>query len=131
MIFDTESNLRRLSCVDSTNFPLLQIDDENIESMGNIKYLGMQTDPSLKWKEQINLAIVKISRGIGMLKYSKRYLPMQTIQMMYFSIVDPHLRFCCAVRGGAGDTIIKNCKSSKTGQLLSSQTVLYIKHRCH
>ena len=42
-----------------------------------------------------------------MLKYSKRYLSLQTIQMMYFSIVDSHFRYCCSVWGCAGDTSIR------------------------
>ena len=70
-------------------------------------YLRVQIDPSLNWKEQINVAIGKISRGIGMLKYSERYLSLQTIQRMYFSIVDSHFRYCCCVWGCAGDTTLR------------------------
>ena len=39
-----------------------------------------------------------------MLKYSKIYLPLQTTQRMYFSIVDSHFR---SVWGCTGDTILK------------------------
>ena len=107
MILGTIPNLRRLDSNDSNSFPLFQINGDEIESTGNIKYLGFQIDPSLNWKEQINVAIGKISRGIGMLKYSKRYLSLQTIQRMYFSIVDSHFRYCCSVWGCAGDTTLR------------------------
>ena len=98
-------------------FPLFQINGDKIEStVNNIKYLGVQIDPSLNWKEQINVAIGKISIGIGMLKYSKRYLSLQTIQWMYFSIVDSHFRYCCCVWGCAGDTILRKfAKAKKSG----------------
>ena len=66
-------------------------------NLQKIKYLGIKIDPTLNWKGQINEAIVKISRGIGMLKYTKRYLPLHTIQSMYYSIEDPHFRYCCSV----------------------------------
>ena len=107
MILGTVPNLRRLDSNDSNSFPLFQINGDEIESTGNTKYLGVQIDPSLNWKEQINVAIGKISRGIGMLKYSKKYLSLQTIQRMYFSIVDSHFRYCCSVWGCAGDTTLR------------------------
>ena len=107
MILGTVPNLRRLDSNDSNSFPLFQINGDEIESTGNIKYLGVQIDPSLNWKEQINVAIGKISRGIGMLKYAKRYLSLQTIQRMYFSIVESHFRYCCSVWGCAGDTALR------------------------
>ena len=86
-----------------------------MESTDNVKYLGLKIDSSLNWKEQINTISSKISRGIGMLKHSKRHLPLYTIQSMYNSIVDPHLRYHCSVWGCAGDSIIKNCKSYTIG----------------
>ena len=52
--------LRRLDSNDSNSFPLFQINGDEIESTGNIKYLGVQIDPSLNWKEKINVAIGKI-----------------------------------------------------------------------
>ena len=107
MILGTVPNFRRLDSNDSNSFPLFQINGDEIESTGNIKYLGVQIDPSLNWKEQINIAIGKISRGIGMLKYAKRYLSLQTIQRMYFSIVESHFRYCCSVWGCAGDTALR------------------------
>ena len=107
MILGTVPNLRRLDSNDSNSFPLFQISGDEIESTGNIKYLGVQIDSSLNWKEQINVAIGKISRGIGMLKYAKRYLSLQTIQRMYFSIVGSHFRYCCSVRVCAGDTALR------------------------
>ena len=47
-------------------------------------------------KEQIYGAIGKIFRGMGMRKYWKRYLPLETIQIMYFSTVVP-LSYGCSV----------------------------------
>ena len=91
MIFGTEPNLRRIFRDTSTCFPLFQINDDKIESTDNIKYLGINIDPSLNWIEQINTVRSKISGRIGMLKHSKRYLPLYTMQRIYNSIVDPHL----------------------------------------
>ena len=96
MIFGTEPSLKRMFRDTSASFPLFQINDDKIESDDNIKYFGLRIDSSLKLKEQITTITSKISRGIGMLKYSKRYLPLHTFQRMYNSIVDTHLRYCCS-----------------------------------
>ena len=83
MILGTVPNLRRLDCNDSNSFPLFQMNVDEIESTGNIKYLGVQIDPSLNWKEPINVAISRISpRGKGMLKNSKRYFSLSGVVLM-------------------------------------------------
>ena len=46
--------------------------------------------------------IKKVSRGIGMLKYSKRYLPKENLMMLYRSLVGPYFRYCCCVWGSCG-----------------------------
>ena len=63
-------------------------------------------DQHLNWKEQITTIKKKVSRRIGMLKYSKKYLPLLTIQSMYKSLVEPYLRYCCPVWGSCGSTAI-------------------------
>ena len=47
MILGTVPNLRRLDCNDSNSFSLFQINGDEIESTGDIKYLGAQIDLSL------------------------------------------------------------------------------------
>ena len=115
-IFGTEPNLRRIFRDTSTSFPLFQIIDGKIEYTDIIKYLGLKIDSSLIWKGQISTISSKISRGIGMFKHSKRYLPFYTIQRMYISIVDPRLRYCCSIWGCAGDSVIKKiAEATKSG----------------
>ena len=41
-----------------------------------------------------------------MLKYSKRYLPLLTIQSMYKSLIEPYFRYCCPAWGSCGSTAI-------------------------
>ena len=49
----------------------LQIKKDNLDMIGSNKYLGVQIDSELKWREHITFAIGKISRAVGMLKYAK------------------------------------------------------------
>ena len=71
------------------------------------KYLGIQIDKTLSWKEHINIIASKSSRGIGMLRYAKRYVPLSTVKTMYGSIVEPYLRYCCTVWGCCTETDLK------------------------
>ena len=55
----------------------------------------------------MNVAVGKISRGIGMLCILRNIF-IAKIQRMYFSIlVDPHLRYFSSVWGCAVDTILR------------------------
>ena len=71
------------------------------------KYLGVQVNQHLLWDEHLNVSTKKISRGIGMLKFAKRYLPLQTIQTMYKSLVEPYFRYCSPVWGNCGITALQ------------------------
>ena len=46
----------------------------------------------------------KISRGIGILRYSERYVPASTIKLMCKSLVELNFRYCCPVWGNVGGT---------------------------
>ena len=65
--------------------PLFTVGDETVSIVKQAKYLGVMVDQHLNWKEQISTIKKKVSSGIGMLKYSKKYLPLLTIQSMYKS----------------------------------------------
>ena len=86
--------------------PLFNVGEETVSIIKEAKYLGVMVDQYLNWKEQITAIKKKVSRGIGMLKYSKRYLPLLTIQSMYKSLVEPYFRYCCPVWGSCGSTAI-------------------------
>ena len=54
---------------------------------------------SLNWDQHINNLRTKVSRAIGFLKYSRKFLPQNLLSEMYRGIVEPHFRFCCSVWG--------------------------------
>ena len=82
-----------------TNF---NISDELIEQKTCVKYLGIQIDSQLKWKEHVESVSLKVSRAIGMIKYAKKFLPTETLKLLYRGLIEPHLRFCCSVWGSCG-----------------------------
>ena len=87
--------------------PSLHIGDEAISIITSTKYLGVQVDQFLNWDEHLVTVTKKVSRGLGMLRYAKRYLPLVTVQAMYKSLIEPHFRYCCPVWGAAGITALQ------------------------
>ena len=84
----------------------LKIRDNELVVIQRTKYLGVQIDCSLDWKEQINAVATKVSRVIGFLRYAKPFLPKASLKTFYTGIVEPHFRYCCSVWGCAGSSNI-------------------------
>ena len=47
-----------------------------------------------------------------MLRLAKRYLPLETVQMMYRSLIEPYFRYCYPVRGSAGSAKVAEIAES-------------------
>ena len=84
----------------------LKIRYNDLASVENTKYLGVQVDNSLDWKELIKSVSTKLSRAVGLLKYAKRFLPQNSLKTLYTSIIEHHFLYCCAVWGCCGTTEI-------------------------
>ena len=78
----------------------------DLEVVQNIKYLGVQIDHNLNWKEKVQAASTKISKAIGFFKYAKPFLPRESLKNRYTGIVELHFRYCCYVWGCIGSTDI-------------------------
>ena len=65
----------------------------------HIKYLRIEVEQLLNLEKHISALIKKISKGIGILRYRKRNLPLTTVHSMYRRNIEPHFRFCCSVWG--------------------------------
>ena len=90
-----------------TNLDLdLNLRESELEVVQKTKYLGVQIDCSLDWKEQIKAVSAKVSRAVGFLKHAKNFLPRETLKTLYTGIVEPHFRYCCSVLGCCGSTEI-------------------------
>ena len=51
---------------------------EDVTIVSDVKYLGVQVDQELKWTNHLTTVTNTISRGIGILRYAKQYLPLAT-----------------------------------------------------
>ena len=81
--------------------PFFYIGEDKISPITSIKYLGVHVDQYLNWEGHLLTIINTVSRGIGILRLAKRYLPLKTVQMMYRSLNEPYFRYCCPIWGSA------------------------------
>ena len=54
-----------------------KISEELIEQIKCVKCLGIQIDNQLKWKEHVASVSLKVSRGLGMVKYARKFFPFE------------------------------------------------------
>ena len=75
----------------------LEIRGRELDVFKKTKYLGVQVDNSLDWKEHLKAVSSKVSRAIGFLKHARNILPMASLKTLYSCIVEPNFRYCCSV----------------------------------
>ena len=56
------------------------IGSEKISMVKDTKYLGVYVDQHFSWDVQIANMVKKISKPLGMLRYSEQYLPIKSVQ---------------------------------------------------
>ena len=67
----------------------LKIRDNKLEIIQKTKYLGVQVDNSLNWKEPIKTVSTKVSRAVGFSKHAKTFLPLETLKTLSTGIIEP------------------------------------------
>ena len=101
------STKRKRNVLKSANHNLeLNIRSNELDVVQKTKYLGVQIDCSLDWKEQIKAVSAKVSRAIGFLKHAKKFLIRLALENLYTGIVELHFRYRCSVWGCCGSSEI-------------------------
>ena len=84
--------------------PRVKIKGTELDTVMNTRYLDVNIDSSLDWKEYTEAIFFKVSRTIGFLKHARNFLPQDTLKTLYTGIVEPHFRYCCPAWGCCGKT---------------------------
>ena len=86
--------------------PLI-VEDFEIKMSNSVKYLGINVDSKLSWKNHISYVCNKISRAIGVISKVRQNLNMKTLLLMYNSLVHSHLLYCIEIWGTAYKTSLQ------------------------
>ena len=103
----------------------LKIRDNELEVVQKkTKYLAVQIDCCLNWKEQSKAVSTKVSRAIGFLRHDRSFLPLASLKTLYTGIVEPHFRYCCSVWGCAGSTDINQLQKlqSRAARIITNSS---------
>ena len=73
--------------------PHLKINGQAIEYVKEFNFLGILLDTNLKWNAHINRISKKISKAIGIIGRIKNFLPVNTLKILYFALVNSHLDY--------------------------------------
>ena len=86
----------------------LQLDGHELQRVTNAKYLGVILNDKLNWTSHINNIYTKISKASYILCKIRHYVNLNTLKMIYYSLVYPHLTYCISSWGGAPKTTLQS-----------------------
>jgi hypothetical protein len=75
----------------------LLINNEKLLRVYETKFLGIIIQANLKWNTHISLLKNKISKTIGIMSKVKHILTTAHLKLLYQSLVEPYLNYCCIV----------------------------------
>ena len=75
----------------------LKIRDHELEVVDTTKYLGLQIENSLDWKDHVSVLSSRVSKTAGFLKHAISILPLETLNKLYAGNVEPYFCYCYSV----------------------------------
>ena len=75
----------------------LTVEGANIETVTNMKYLGLYFDQHLKWSNHIEIISKKVSQKIGVLKRIKQYTNKKTLTTLYNALILSQIDYCSSM----------------------------------
>ena len=75
----------------------LFIEDQEIDIVRCVKFLGVFIDNNLKYDEHIKFICDKMSKSIGVIFRIRRLVPKTLLRNIYFSIVQPYIIYCLPI----------------------------------
>lgn len=81
----------------SDNKIIIKFDNEIVEEVDSIKYLGVFIDNKLNFRKNTDFVIKKVSKKINFLNRIKYKIPLNQRQLLYKTIVAPHYDYCSSI----------------------------------
>ena len=104
MVIGTMQRLNQLdSSPESTPYAIV-VDGQKVRRVKIVKYLGMMVDDKLVWGQHVDYISSKITRNIGILKRIRRFIPQESLLLLYHTLIEPYFRYCSIVWGQCGET---------------------------
>ena len=85
----------------------LKIDGVNIQEVSTVKYLGVNFDSNLTWKNHANELCLKLLKTVGIFSKLRYYINVDILIMLYCSLIYPFLTYGIQVWGLTYPTYLK------------------------
>ncbi len=105
---------RHLNRVVGDAIPDLVLNNEVIKRVDKTKYLGINIDENLNWKEQYKTVKNKLKGGLGSLRKLKNILPQKKLDQVYKALFESHLRYGNIVWGSLSETKLAHLQRLQT-----------------
>ena len=89
----------------------VEIKGTKLDTVTSARYVGVNIDSSLDWKEHIKIISSKVSKVIGFLKHGRNFIPQENTLPRYCRATSLLLLFRLGLLGKT--QILTNCKSYK------------------
>lgn len=126
------------------NNHMIKIDNETIEKVNEIKYLGIIIDKKLNFKSNLDYVLKKISKKTYFISRMRNKLTTDCKKLLYKSLVVPHIDYCSTILFMANNSemdklqkqqkkamrsILKRDRMASTDQMLKDLDLLNVKQR--
>lgn len=92
MIISSKQRLMKLS-----REPIIKIGNCLLKRVNSTKTLGVIIDENLTWNDHILYICKKASKGLGIMRQIRDFIPSESLEKIYFTMVLPHLEYCTPV----------------------------------
>ena len=103
----------------STNFEVI-VNHNNIPLTNSVKYLGVILDNKLTWQPHIEQISAKLSRACGMIFKLRHYVPLSTVNLIYYSMFHSVLQYSLINWGRASKHLLYKIKTLQNRFLRAS-----------
>ena len=83
------------------------LNDEIVENVGVVRYLGIEVDCFLSSKTHSNALCAKLSQMVGVLYKICHQVPQHVLKKVYFGLIHPHIMYIINGWGMASKNILR------------------------
>ena len=94
---------QRLSKIEKDDLNV-SIDGVKLQQVTSCKHLGVIIDENLSWNDHVESIVKKSRSGLYMLNKVKPYVPSNTMNMIYNSLLAPYFDYCDVIWGTCNST---------------------------
>ena len=81
--------------------------NQNVSKVSSVKYLGVNVDENLNWKEHVNSVCLKLKRLKCAISYLSQFTNASHVSRIYNAYIYPHIQYGIEIYGSCSSKILK------------------------